>query len=90
MDSRFDAKIWDIKTYLFQENYTEAYRLIKNLEEEEEFPKELIALFNAVKADYYIKNDELGEAIASLEMATIHEKKKGKRIRYTYLSLIHI
>lgn len=85
MDSRFDAKIWDIQTYLFQENYTEAYRLIKNLEEEEEFPKELIALFNAVKADYYIKNDELGEAIASLEMATIHEKKKGKRIRYTYL-----
>ncbi|MDC3220368.1 tetratricopeptide repeat protein [Flavobacteriales bacterium] len=85
MDSRFDAKIWDIQTYLFQENYTEAYRLIKNLEEEEKFPKELVALFNAVKADYFIKNEELGEAIASLEMATIHEKKKGKRVRYTYL-----
>ena len=85
MDSRFDAKIWDIQTYLFQENYTEAYRLIKNLEEEEKFPNELVALFNAVKADYFIKNEELGEAIASLERATIQEKQKGKRVRYTYL-----
>lgn len=84
-NSPIQAKMWDIQTYIAQENYTEAYRLIKNLEEVEEFPKESIALFNAIKADYYIKNEEYQEAISALEMATIHEKKKEKRIRYTYL-----
>lgn len=85
MDSPIEAKIWNIQTYIDEENFTEAYRIIKSLEEEEEFPKELIAIFHAVKADYYIKNEEYSEAISTLEMATIHEKKKAKRIRYTYL-----
>lgn len=85
LDTKFDAQIWNLKLYVDQQNDADAYALIDKLDNAENFPESRLALYSAVKAQYYIDSKDYPKAIESLQKAAILEKDKFFRIRYNYL-----
>jgi len=68
-------KLIDAKDFLDKVESEKAYKLNKKKQK----------LFNAISADYYIRNKEYDEAIKKLEFAIKYSHKKPEKARYTYI-----
>lgn len=82
---RYNAMFWMIRTYNEMGSFSQAEPLITLLNNDKKLPKDLIAEFMAVSADYYIQQGNYHNAIKPLANAVSHTKKKKDRIRYSYI-----
>lgn len=78
--------IWLIKSYILLKKYTQAESVINVALASETFPKKYISELFATIAWYYIDRKNYPKAIEYLEKATVTERKKNKRARYTYIT----
>jgi tetratricopeptide (TPR) repeat protein len=78
--------IWLIKSYMLLKKYTQAESVINIALASETFPKKHISELFATVAWFYIDKKNYPKAIEYLEKATVTERKKNKRARYTYIS----
>lgn len=84
-DIKYEATLWMIRSKIETEEYGKASSLLKLLEEETNLPEDMLSDFNAVYADYYIRNERYDKAIEKLEEAIIFTKKRKRRARLTYI-----
>ncbi len=78
--------IWLIKCYILLKKYPQAESVINIALASETFPKKHISELFATVAWYYIDKKNYVKAIEYLEKATVIQKKKNKRARYTYIT----
>lgn len=80
-----EAAIWLARIYNETKNYSEAYRLLMEMEIGSEQPKRLQEMYYATLADLFIKQKRYQEAIEPLTLATELARGKTNNYRYTYL-----
>lgn len=78
--------IWLIKCYILLKKYPQAESVINIALASETFPKKHISELFATVAWYYIDKKNYAKAVEYLEKATVIQKKKNKRARYTYIT----
>lgn len=83
--SRYTANIWLIRCYTEQERYVEAYEIIQQMQDDEDFPHQLEAELAAVTSDYYARQMSYTEGIPFLSIAVKQAAKKQDRLRYKYV-----
>ncbi len=84
-ETRFDARVWMIRTYNELGIFDQASAMIDLLKEDKNFPKRLQGEFAAVQADFFLKQELYTQAIFFLQKAiTLADSKKDKA-RYTYI-----
>jgi tetratricopeptide (TPR) repeat protein len=82
---RFEAMIWMARTYMEIESDVNAQLTLEKIESASKMPPQYIGDFNAVYADYLIREERYDEAIPRLERAIVNTKKKKLRRRFTYI-----
>lgn len=80
-----DAVLWLARAYIERENYSNAERLMDQLESSAATQKDIRAQLAAVQAHYYLKRKMPDRAMAPLEKAIELEKDKLKKARYSYI-----
>jgi tetratricopeptide (TPR) repeat protein len=84
--TRFEAKIWKIKTLNEIGNLSEAEDLIDEIKIDKKFPKKIYAEdLAAVEADLYLRQKNPQPAISWLRKALKLTKSKQNKIRYNYI-----
>jgi tetratricopeptide (TPR) repeat protein len=83
--SRYTAYVWLIKCYTETERYVEAYEIIQQMENDEDFPRNLEGELAAVTADYYGRQQQYTEGIPFLTLAVKEANKKEDKLRYKYV-----
>lgn len=78
--------IWLIKCYIILKKYTQAESVINIALASETFPKKHISELFATVAWFHIDKKNYAKAIEYLEKASITQKNKNKRARYTYIA----
>lgn len=78
--------IWLIKCYIILKKYTQAESVINIALASETFPKKHISELFATVAWFYIDKKNYPKAIEYLEKATVTQKKKNIRARYTFIA----
>jgi tetratricopeptide (TPR) repeat protein len=78
--------IWLIKCYIILKKYPQAESVINIALASETFPKKYISELFATVAWYYIDKKNYAKAVEYLEKATVIQKNKNKRARYTYIT----
>ena len=81
----YEGFIWLARVYNELGKYDEAQKVLNILGSESVIPDDLKEDFYATYADFYIKKENYHDAIAPLETALSHVKKKEKKIRYSYI-----
>jgi len=84
-ETRYDAMVWLAKTFIQQENYEKAERILRLAEGNESLPERLLPEIRKVYTDLYIRQENYALAIPELQIAIQITKKKQDRIRLTYL-----
>ena len=84
-ETSIEGMIWLARNYNEQGEYREAEKLLNNLSNSEDFPRNLKEKLYTTYADYYLKQGQYTGAIENLERALKHTRKKHYRIRYTYI-----
>lgn len=84
-ESRFDARIWMIRTYNELGIFDQASTLIDLLNEDKLFPKRLHPEFAAVQADFFLKQELYTQAEFFLTKAMALAPNKKKRARYAFI-----
>ncbi len=84
-ETRFTAMTWLARTYIVQENYTKAEKVLDLLETEAERPEKLNLEIRKLYAYIYQKQNNYKLAIPELTQAAKLAKKKPERLRLTYL-----
>ena len=82
---KYDALIWLIRSYVADEKYDEARKLIDKLDNDADFPKKKKGYYLAAKAQYFIKIKDNKEAIKSLTEALTFKSKKKFKTRWYYV-----
>ena len=80
-----EAAIWLARINNKTKNYSEAYRLLMEMEIGSEQPKSLQEMYYSTLADLFIKQKRYQEAIEPLTLATELTRGKKNSYRYTYL-----
>jgi tetratricopeptide (TPR) repeat protein len=83
--SVYIAYIWLIRCYTEMERYVEAYEIIQQLQDDDDFPQKLEGELAVVTSDYYARQLDYKEGIPFLSIATKESDKKDHRLRYTYI-----
>ena len=82
---RFYATLWLIRSHLELENYTQAEMLIEELENERNKPKKFDVKFGFVKADHYLKQNNLSLALEELKALEKITKRKKNKVRINFI-----
>jgi len=83
--SRYTAYIWLIRSYTELERYVEAFEIIQQMQDDEDFPRQLDGQLATVVADYYAKQLSYTEGIPFLSIAVKQPAKKTDKIRYKFV-----
>ncbi|MBL7967670.1 MAG: tetratricopeptide repeat protein [Prolixibacteraceae bacterium] len=83
--SRYTAYVWLIKCYTELERYVEAFEVIQQMQDDEDFPRQLEGELAAVTADYYARQLSYAEGIPFLSIAVKQTAKKQDKLRYKYV-----
>lgn len=84
--TRFEAKIWKIKTLNEIGNLSESEDLIDEIKIDKKFPKKIYAEdLAAVEADLYLRQKNPQPAISWLRKALKLSKNRQNKIRYNYI-----
>jgi len=83
--SRYTAYIWLVRCYTETERYVEAYEIIQQMQNDENFPRKLEGELAAVSADYYGRQLSYTEGIPMLTLAVKEADKKQDKLRYKYV-----
>ena len=84
-NTRFEATLWLIKTYIKQEKYKDAHKYLTELEADVRHPENLDKEINLTFADLYIKQKNYLKAILRLENAIELTRKKKEKARYYFI-----
>jgi len=82
---RFYATLWLIRSHLELENYTQAEMLIEELDNERNKPKKFDVKFGFVKADHYLKQNNLSLALEELKTLENIAKRKKDKVRISFI-----
>ncbi len=82
---RFYATLWLIRSHLELENYTQAEMLLEELENEKNKPKKFDIKFGFVKADYYLKQNNLSLALEELKTLEKIANRKTDKTRVNFI-----
>lgn len=83
--SRNDALVWQIKTYVEAEEYTDAAGLINTLQNDQNFPSRLKADLEEVNAYWFFKQRIYDSTASHLEKALSAADDKQDKSRWEYL-----
>jgi hypothetical protein len=83
--SRNDAFIWQIRTFLAQDQFAEAASLIITLRNDPVFPKRLQNDLEEVQAYWFYKQNQWDSAATHLALALDNATNKQERARWEYL-----
>ena len=83
--SRNDALVWQIRTFVEQQEYTDAAGLINTLQNDQNFPARLKADLEEVNAYWFYKQNMYDSAAAHLEKALSAAEDKQDKARWEYL-----
>ncbi len=79
------AYLWMAKTYIETGENEKALEIFKLLERDSRFPSKEMKNLNIAQAHYYLKNNQLDEAIAHLRTALQSNFPHSEKLRYNYL-----
>jgi len=79
------ATLWSTRTHIEMGNFTTANKQLLYLESEAKLGKENLALFEEIKANYYLKKKDWPEVLSQLKKTIQLSSKKSKRARLTYI-----
>ncbi len=82
---KYLASVWLIRSYVADQKYDEARKLIDKLDNDVDFPKKNKGLYLAAKAQYFIKTNDNKEAIKALTEALTYKGKKKTKTRWYYV-----
>ena len=82
---RYEAMLWMLRTYNETGLFSSAQGLIDLISDEKTFPKKYSSDFNAIVADFYLKQEDYNKAIDFLEIAFKDCKKRKFKARYAYI-----
>ena len=82
---RFESYLWLTRNFLEQRNFTSAKEQLDFIDAQKDFPKKYTSLFNAIYADYFLKQKQYESAIPKLQNAIKYSKKKKEKLRYTFI-----
>jgi hypothetical protein len=83
--SRNDALVWQIRTFIEQEEYTDAAGLINTLQNDQNFPSRLRDELEEVNAYWFYKQKIYDSAAAHLEKALSTAEDKQDKARWEFL-----
>lgn len=83
--SRNDALVWQIRTFIEQDEYTDAAGLINTLQNDQNFPSRLKADLEEVNAYWFYKQKIYDSAAVHLEKALSAAENKQDKARWEYL-----
>lgn len=83
--SRNDALVWQVRTFIEQEDYTDAAGLINTLQNDINFPSRLRADLEEVNAFWFYKQKIYDSAATHLEKALSAAEDKADKARWEYL-----
>ncbi len=81
----YESLIWLSFVYNQQEEFERSGKILIELIEDPEFPKELNSVFFAVYADYFLKQEFFTQALEMLEQALGFENNKKRKYRLSYI-----
>lgn len=82
---RYEANLYLVRTFAEQRNFRSAKETLDFIEGQKDLPKKYNGLFNAIYADYYLKQKKYNEVIPYLTKAIEFTKNKKNKLRYTYI-----
>jgi len=85
LESRHHANLYLVRTFSESQDYKSAKETLDFIEGQKDLPKKLTGLYNAIYADYLLKQKLYEDAIPKLQNAIKYSKKKTDRLRYTYI-----
>lgn len=83
--SRHEARIWLIRSYSELERFAEASDVIQEVQNDNDFPRSMEKELAVATADYYIKQQEYGEAIKFLDIAIKKSFWDNNKARLQYI-----
>ena len=83
--SRNDALVWQVRTFIEQDEYTDAAGLINTLQNDQNFPSRLKDELEEVNAYWFFKQKIYDSAAAHLEKALSTAEDKQDKARWEYL-----
>ena len=83
--SRNDALVWQIRTFIEQQEYTDAAGLINTLQSDQNFPSRLKPDLEEVNAYWFYKQKMYDSAATHLEKALAAAEDKEDKARWEYL-----
>jgi tetratricopeptide (TPR) repeat protein len=83
--SHYIAFLWMARTYIETGDNDKALEIFKMLERDGGFPKNAKKDLNIAQAHYYLKNNQLDEAISHLKTALQSHFPRNENLRYNYL-----
>jgi tetratricopeptide (TPR) repeat protein len=81
----YDAYVWLARVYNETGDYKNSEEILKLLENDENLPKRLKVAFYTTYADYYMKQNNLSNAITCLEKAKKEVHRKKPKTRYIFI-----
>lgn len=86
----YDALLWLAKTYIAEDNYTRAERILRLAEGEPAFPDRLDRNLHLTYADMYIQQENYDLAISDMQRAiTLTKRRKEKARLYFILAQVY-
>lgn len=81
----FESLLFLAQSYYFAENYVDYETKIKLIEEEKEFPKKFLSLYNQILTQDAIRNKDYNKAISLISKALETENKRRTKNRLLFL-----
>lgn len=82
---KYEALIWQARINIQSNQYTEADKILVNLQSDKKFPKRYLSDLNATHADLLIKREQYKNAVPKLEKALGTVYGKQTKLRYLYI-----
>lgn len=79
------ANMYLVRTFCEDNKFKEAKETIDKIEADKRVDKKQIGFYQAIYADYFMKQKDYEDAIPKLNAAIENSKKKRDRLRYTYI-----
>ena len=82
---KYEAMMWMLRTYNETGLFSSSQGLIDLILDEKKFPEKYKSEFNAIVADFYLKQEDYAKAIEFLEPAFKFCKKRKYKARYSFI-----
>lgn len=80
-----DGLVWLAHTYLVNDKYSLSRSYLRRVEESKGLHKDIKGMLYAVKAEYYLEEENPAQAAVELERAYVWEDDKQKKARYAFI-----